>query len=361
MALITINGVSLDPVAQSDALRAARLESAGRLEVRTTSSSRPAGPSARSRSRSWHGLGVEIQEYVPENTYLCGYGPSDLTAIRALPFVTWADVYLRGVQDRAVAAAHAGRPRVVGAAHDGSALALAQAAGGRRRAPRRRRSRLGESRTIAAAAGVDADDVQVGRRKVRLTVQEGELDELAALDEVRHIEEVPTRQLFNNVARPILERGRRRQRHHVPGRRAKWSPSPTPASTRARRPTSTPRSPAAWPSSMRWAARARPRPTTRTATARTSRLGARRRHSATHGRGDPGHGAAGAPRAAVDARLERRPRRHPGRPARPVRAALRQRRRPRPHQLVGRDDARARRTTRARARSTTSSGTTRTW
>ena len=47
--------------------------------------------------------------------------------------------------------------------------------------------------------------MQVGRRKVRLTVQEGELPKLAALDEVRHIEEVPTRQLFNNVARPILD------------------------------------------------------------------------------------------------------------------------------------------------------------
>ena len=58
---------------------------------------------------------------------------------------------------------------------------------------------------IAAAAGVDADDVQVGRRKVRLTVQEGELPKLAALDEVRDIDEVPTRQLFNNVARPILD------------------------------------------------------------------------------------------------------------------------------------------------------------
>ena len=31
----------------------------------------------------------------------------------------------------------------------------------------------------------------MGRSKVRLTVQENDLDDLAAIDEVRHIQEVP--------------------------------------------------------------------------------------------------------------------------------------------------------------------------
>jgi hypothetical protein len=31
------------------------------------------------------GLGIAIQEYVSENTYLCGYKPTDLSAVRALP------------------------------------------------------------------------------------------------------------------------------------------------------------------------------------------------------------------------------------------------------------------------------------
>ncbi|CAM5717831.1 S8 family serine peptidase [Streptomyces hirsutus] len=30
-------------------------------------------------------LGAVIHEYVPENTYLCGYQPSDLDAVRDLP------------------------------------------------------------------------------------------------------------------------------------------------------------------------------------------------------------------------------------------------------------------------------------
>ena len=95
MALITINGVSLDPVAQSDALRAARLESPDASEsnyvlIQTSE------PLSEEQQQELARLGVEIQEYVPENTYLCRYGPSDLDAIRALPFVVWADVYLEG-------------------------------------------------------------------------------------------------------------------------------------------------------------------------------------------------------------------------------------------------------------------------
>jgi subtilisin family serine protease len=60
------------------------------------------------------------------------------------------------------------------------------------------------TRQIAAAARVDPDKLETGRRKVRLTVEDGQLEDLAALDEVHHIEEVPQRQLANNVARPIL-------------------------------------------------------------------------------------------------------------------------------------------------------------
>jgi serine protease AprX len=36
---------------------------------------------------------VEILEYVSINTYLCRYEPEDLDAIRALPFVVFANVY----------------------------------------------------------------------------------------------------------------------------------------------------------------------------------------------------------------------------------------------------------------------------
>src|SRR5947209_7462798 len=94
MAQITINGVSLDPLAQSAGLRAASLESADAsasdyILIQTD------GPLTDDQKAQLRQLGVGIQEYVPESTYLCGYRPSDLTAIRALPFVVWADVYLR--------------------------------------------------------------------------------------------------------------------------------------------------------------------------------------------------------------------------------------------------------------------------
>jgi len=57
---------------------------------------------------------------------------------------------------------------------------------------------------VAAAARVDPDTLPMGRGKVRLTVQEKYLDDLAAIDAVRVIQEVPKVKLRNNVARPIM-------------------------------------------------------------------------------------------------------------------------------------------------------------
>ncbi len=84
MALITINGVSLDPVAQSQALRAAGLESvdASKSDYILVQTSTPLSPSQQDELAR---LGVVIQEYVSENTYLCGYKGTDLAKIRALP------------------------------------------------------------------------------------------------------------------------------------------------------------------------------------------------------------------------------------------------------------------------------------
>src|SRR5919197_1002841 len=204
MALITINGISLDPVAQSDALKAARLESpdASRSNYVLIQTS---GPLTDEQKEELARLGAEIQEYVPDNTYLCRYAPSDLDAIRALPFVVWADLYLEGfkIAPSLRAAPPAAATSVLPAAVPRSPS----------RKPREVDVVLHDDvdpsaepvrEQLAAAAGVDPDELQVGRRKLRLTVQEGELPKLAALDNVHHIEPVPARQLFNNVARPIL-------------------------------------------------------------------------------------------------------------------------------------------------------------
>ena len=94
MALITINGVSLDPIADAQALSLAGLESADAstsdyILIQTTA------PLSPEQTDELAQLGVVVQEYVSENTYLCSYEGTDLTSIRSLSFVTWANVYLQ--------------------------------------------------------------------------------------------------------------------------------------------------------------------------------------------------------------------------------------------------------------------------
>jgi serine protease AprX len=88
---------------------------------------------------------------------------------------------------------------------------------------------------IAEAAHLTPAQVTVLRGKVRLVVKQRRLDDLAALDEVRHVEEVLPRKLLNSVARQVLRlpsgaspaaRGRARS--------WRW---PIRASTRVRQPT----------------------------------------------------------------------------------------------------------------------------
>jgi hypothetical protein len=150
-------------------------------------------------------LGVVIQEYVPDDTYLCTYEPADLSRIRALDFVVWADVYLRGFKVNPALRSSGGRTE--------ASILPTSAGPSRSRRPRQIDVVLHDDvdpgseeikTRIAAAARLNPDDVQMGRHKVRLTTQERYLDDLAAIDDVRHIEEVPPRGLFNNVARPIL-------------------------------------------------------------------------------------------------------------------------------------------------------------
>ncbi len=204
MALITINGVSLDPLAQGPALKAAGLEPADAsgsdyVLIQTQA------PLTAAQKAQLTGMGVVIHEYVPEHTYLCGYRPIDLSGIRALPFVAWAGIYPRGFKiGRSLRAA-------------GPSVVAAVLPDGPRRSPSRKTREIDvvlhedvDSATgplkarIAAISGIDPVDLKIGRHKVRLTVGEGQFDQLAAIDEVHHLEEVPKRQLFNNVARGIL-------------------------------------------------------------------------------------------------------------------------------------------------------------
>ncbi len=93
MARITINGISLDPVTQGQALQVAGLASADASKsdyilIQTTA---PLSPDQKDQLTK---LGIIVHEYVSDNTYLCGYKPTDLAKVRTLPFVVWAEVYL---------------------------------------------------------------------------------------------------------------------------------------------------------------------------------------------------------------------------------------------------------------------------
>src|SRR5215471_12206416 len=95
MAKITINGISIDPAMHQAALAAANLVSASAASSNfiLVQARQPLTASQREQLDL---MGAKILEYVPENTFICQYPPSDLASIRALPFVEWANVYLEG-------------------------------------------------------------------------------------------------------------------------------------------------------------------------------------------------------------------------------------------------------------------------
>jgi serine protease AprX len=210
MSSITINGITIDPEAHGPALEAvhALAEDASQSDYVLIQAR---GPLTREQKEALAQLSVKILEYVPENTYLCYYPQSNLEAIRQLPFVEWANVYMRGF--KVSPALRAEEP-----SHGVGAAVLMGA-------PVRDRSfdhpRLVDvvlhknedpktvQRQIAEAAHVDPDSLQVDEAsdKVRLTVYPKYLDAVAQIDAVRHIEPVAERKLHNNMARQILRAG----------------------------------------------------------------------------------------------------------------------------------------------------------
>lgn len=204
MARITVNGVSIDPQQQGLQLAAAGLDAVDAsisdyIVVQTS------GPMTEGEQAQLDVLGVVIHEYVPEDAYVCQFSGTDLARIRALPFVTYANVYLEGFKIPPSLRLDLGQSSA-------DLLGVTSRSG-----PSRKPLQVDivlhedvEANTrdlkarVAAAAGIDPDNVSVERRKIRLIVESGRVLELAKLDEVHHIEPVPERQLFNNVARTIL-------------------------------------------------------------------------------------------------------------------------------------------------------------
>ncbi|MFL5802599.1 MAG: S8 family serine peptidase [Roseiflexaceae bacterium] len=210
MARITINGISVDPIAEAEGhvLGAADIEAADAstsdyILIQTKQ------PLDQAQKAELANLGVTILEYVPENTYLCHYKGTDLSAIRALPYVTWANIYMRGFK---VA------PALIAPAADPKALTLSEVAARPERPltdtpktvdvifqndvdPETVRAKL------AAAARLDPADLKLSSHKARIIIKTRYLPDLAAIDEVRNIEEVVPMKLHNNIARQLLKVG----------------------------------------------------------------------------------------------------------------------------------------------------------
>jgi serine protease AprX len=209
MAIITINGITVDPLAPHRAFAArAVLE-----EMRSNDASKfdyilvqTTHPLNREEKRELAEAGASILEYVPQDTYLCHFPPSDLGRVRALKFVSWTGPYDKGFKLH---------PALIGLERKGTVRSLFEVSvrphATLDATPKvvdvilhRNLKASDVLEKIAEAAQVSPDLIQVGRNKVRLTVKARQLDALANVDGVRTVEEVRPRKLLNNVARKIL-------------------------------------------------------------------------------------------------------------------------------------------------------------
>jgi serine protease AprX len=205
MSKITINGISIDPDVQGPALASANLVSpdssmSNYILIQTNQ------PLARDQKSDLANLSVTILEYVPENTYICHYNPSDLSAIRALPFVKWANVYLRGFKIPPALQSIPSSSNVVNMLEGlATARSMSQDTKKVEIVLHDNASAISIRDKIAAAAKLDPTELEVSNKKVRLVVQSRYLVDIAAIDEVRHIEEYLPKQLHNNIALRILK------------------------------------------------------------------------------------------------------------------------------------------------------------
>ncbi|KJX92199.1 kp-43 peptidase/serine peptidase like protein [Zymoseptoria brevis] len=136
------------------------------------------------------GLGVEVMEYVSENTYLCRYTPSDLDVLRRVQGVRRAWLSLKqtiSLSEMVDSQSEQTEYEVDLILHDipnVSSQALAP--------------------FIVTAARIPITELEVVPGKVRLTVHQDRLVDLAALDSVNRIEEVQPKTWYNDRARAVL-------------------------------------------------------------------------------------------------------------------------------------------------------------
>ena len=209
MATITINGITVDPLASPRAtatramLAAMSPNDASNFDYILVQTTHPLN---QEEKRVLAETGASILEYVPQDTYLCHFPPKDLGKVRALPFVSWTGPYDKGFKVT---------PALIGMERKGTVRTLFEVSvrphATLDATPKvvdvilhRNQKPSDLLEKIAQAAQVSPNLIEVGRNKVRLTVKARQLDNLASMDAVRTIEEVKPRKLLNNIARQIL-------------------------------------------------------------------------------------------------------------------------------------------------------------
>jgi serine protease AprX len=204
MKPITINGISIDPSAPEPVLAALSLnnmdaQASDYILVQTKQ------PLLKEQRAALEAAGASILEAVPGDAFICHFPGSNLSAVRGLDFVEWAELYPQAVKLAPSLRNVEPQPRgVVAAASLNEASPLDATPKSICVILQRNADPDSAAQRIAAAAHIAREDVQVVRGKVRVVVKERRLADLAALDEVRSIEEVFSRKLHNSVARQVL-------------------------------------------------------------------------------------------------------------------------------------------------------------
>jgi hypothetical protein len=208
MSTITINGISIDPsvpqhVLSSRFLNADDASASNYILIQT---SEPLTPEEK---KELGDNGVHILEYVPENTFLCSYMGTDLSAIRSLPFVNWANTYMEEFK-----ISPSIRFDEIVPTNMNMAEVMSRPDKKFSRAPKvidivfHKNVDIEKARQeIATAAHMDPEDIKIGNSKIRIEVQKRYMQAIAAIDAVHHIEEVMPYKLHNDIARGILKAG----------------------------------------------------------------------------------------------------------------------------------------------------------
>jgi subtilisin family serine protease len=205
MGSITINGINIDTSAPKTTLAAFSLDNDDAassdyvlVKLRT--------PINQAQRNTLEGTGAEILEAVPEQALLCHFPGTNLAALRALPFVEWADIYPELVKLSPTLRKLTPKPGGISIA--AATLAPTPALDPTPVTVDVQLHRNVDMRTaatqIAEAAHLDESELSPGAGKVRLTLKRRRLADVTALDIVRSIDEVHAQRLANDVARTIL-------------------------------------------------------------------------------------------------------------------------------------------------------------